>query len=76
MHWRDICGSCSVSVSPEDGHSQGALGMDHLALINYTNGLQAPVVASSRAAGPHRAALLAGSALRLTGCECTEEGLS
>lgn len=47
--------------------------MDHLALINYANGLQAPGVASSQAAEPHQADLLAGSALLLTGCECMEE---
>lgn len=47
--------------------------MDHLALINYVNGLQAPGVASSQAAGPDHADLLADAALLLTRFECVEE---
>ena len=53
-----------------------ALGMDHLAPINYANGLQAPGVASSQAAGPDHADLLADAALLLPGCEWRGGGTS
>lgn len=49
--------------------------MDHLALINYANGLQAPGVASSQAAGAGHADLLADAALLLTRRDCVEEEL-